>query len=171
MSHSIATFHGQAALSSITVTIARVNQGQHAFFHVWQTGQPKAGACHSPLNSISYQLAGDPHSYAIREHILEKGWAIERCAFRLWMIGPLTRHPACDGVEFHEACSLALILVALIHQHLVGNGHETVKTRPLVLTDKRYRELIEIAQILFEEFLRDTAPTLLEALEDSLNLT
>jgi len=171
MNHSIITFRGPAALPGLFLTLTRVNRGHDCFFSFMQTGHLKAGRAFSPLCSISYQLDGEMRDYPIKQHITGKGWKIEDCAFRMWLIGRIDEHPACTGLSFQECCSLAWILAALINAHLEKLGHETVRAGSFDREASKNKRLHEIALILFEEFLRRIAEILLENMDlDSINL-
>jgi len=168
MRHSIVKFRGPAALPAVFLCLTRVNRGHAHFFNLCHTGHMKAGTAYSPLNSISYRLSTGMHDYPIKQAIFAKGWKIEDCAFRMWLIGSIEEHPACSGLSFHEACLITLILATMIRRQLKESGHETNGLEMTQLCeDKR---LIEIAGILFEEYLRDIFPFILEDMDlDSHN--
>lgn len=112
MRHSIVTFRGPAALPGLFLCLTRDNRGSSHFFNLSHTGHMKAGTAYAPLNSISYRLATDMHESPIKQGIFAKGWKIEDCAFRMWLIGPIDEHVAYLGLSFHDTCIIALILAA-----------------------------------------------------------
>lgn len=164
MFHSAVKFRGPAAMPGVYMLLTRVNQGKDLFFSHSQTGHRMAGYSFSPLNSISYQLSTDHHSYPIKTGILSRGWQVEKCAFRMWTIGRIDQHPSCVGLSFDECCTIALILAAMIRKHLDGQGYETVGYENGIPTSPDH-PLARIALILFEEFLRLIASTLLEDMD------
>jgi hypothetical protein len=170
MNYSIVNFRGPAATPGIFVTLTRVNRGKDCFFNLSHTAHRKAGQSFSPLNSISYQLVSDFHTYPIKAGIDSKGWKIENCAFRMWLIGRIDQHPACAGLSFQDCTIIALILGAMIRKYLKDHGHETTGYEYSVSKDSTDARLYEIALILFEDFLRNIAPLLLEDMDlNSMN--
>jgi len=165
MHHSIVTFRGQAALPGIFLTLTRVNRGRDYFFNISQAGRLKTGNSFSPLNSISYQLISDFRSYPIKECILSKGWNVEGCAFRMWLIGRIDQRAECAGLSFRDCCIVVFILAAMIRKYLEESGHETVGMEFVFSDGPADIRLTEIARILFEEFLRDIAPFLMEDMD------
>jgi hypothetical protein len=165
MNQSIIKFRGPAALPGITLSLIRVNRGRDCFFSFMQTGHPTAGRAFSPLNSVSYQLVSESFTYPIKGRILSKGWNIEKCAFRMWLIGRIDQHPSCIGLSLHDCYTLLWILALMINAHLETNGHETVRPHFGTAGSADNKRLQEIALILFAVFLRDIAPILMEDLD------
>lgn len=168
MTHSIAIFRGPAAMLGAYMLLTRVNRGDELFFSLSQTGHRKAGHPYSPLNSISYQLSSDLHSYPMKIALLSRGWRVEDCAFQMWMIGCIDQHPSCSGLSFGECCTIALLLAAMIRKHLDAQGLEAVGHERQNTVAPSDAPLIGIAQILFEEFLRHIALDLLENMDSEL---
>lgn len=163
MNHSTVAFRGPAALPGVFLCLTRVNRGHTCFFNLCHTGHMKAGAAYSPLNSISYRLATGMHDYPIKQGIIGKGWKIEDCAFRMWLIGSIEDHLACSGLSFHDACMIALIIATMIREHLQKNGHEANGLE--IKQPCKNKRLHENSLILFEEYLHNIFPNLLEDMD------
>ena len=168
MTHSIARFRGLAATPGVYMLLTRVNRGDDLLFSLSQTGHRKAGHSYTPLNSISYQLSGDLHSYPMKIAILSRGWQVEECAFHMWMIGRIDQHPSCAGLSFDDCCITALILAGMIRRHLDAQGLEVLGHEKHITVTSSDEPRIGIAHILFEEFLRHIAPDLLENMDFQL---
>jgi hypothetical protein len=168
MTHSIANFRGSAATPGVYMLLTRVNRGDELFFSLSQTGHRKAGHSGSPLNSISYQLNSDLHSYPMKTAILSRGWRVEVCAFHMWTIGRIDLHPHSAGLSFDDCCITALILASMIRKHLVAQGLEAVGHEKHITVTPSDEPLIGISHILFEEYLRHIVPGLLENMDSRL---
>lgn len=165
MTHSIAKFRGPAVTPGVYMLLTRVNRGKDLFFSFSQTGHRKAGYPFSPLNSISYHINTDLHNYPIKTGIFSRGWQVEECAFRIWMIGRIDQHTACAGLPFDDCCIIALILATMIRKHLDEQGYETVGYENGIASRSSDDPLGRIALVLFKEFLHLIAPFLLEDMD------
>lgn len=162
MTYSTATFSGQAATPGIFVTVTCVCHGPDHFFSISQTAHRKARSSYAPLNSISYQLNSDLHTYPIRATMEAYGWSLDQCNFRMWLIGRIDEDCACKGLSFDECSLVAIILTSMIRQHLMDQGHEAIGHEPIVAAKSPDKRFVDIATILFQAFLQIIVHSLMD---------
>lgn len=171
MKYTIAEFKGPAALPGIFLNLVRVHHARHVFFSIVHSSYGSEDRydpwVFSPLNSVSHHLTSYSKTYPIRAAIDAKGWTVERCAMHMWCIGDFASHPAAARLSPDQLRRIIWILTGLIHTKLTSSGHEVTPVTSAPASRPSDDPLYEIALALFNEFLAEIFPTLLDGLDDN----
>lgn len=158
MNHSIADLTGHSLMRGIFVPIARISHADQVYFHCWNTRLNHLQFSVAPLLSI-LKHAKTP--------ITNLGLNLEDCNYRVWFIGPLDQHLACDGIRYKECTQLAEILATRIRGHFQQEDHQMLDASAENTSHQDTGDLQDYADILFKEFLQGIAPQLMDELRSA----